>query len=254
MWRASILAIFVLVAGILLALGRESLHLEDATTFIALLLTPLIVLAIASGKIQEFSAPGGWKAKFFQVARAGVESTSLQAQAAGFTENAPDATQVREEAVKHLVKGECIYLALEPSEGFYTPELTTSIIETLLSLDHDLPIVILRKEDQTFFAVADAGRFLALLEDKTPVETTPRGKFLIDKIEANDLRALQSGIFPELVYETLDEKTSNAEALQKMLKLNLRAMIIVGSDNKPMRIVKRDLIVAQLVEQLATSN
>ncbi len=56
-----------------------------------------------------------------------------------------------------------------------------------------------------------------------------------------------------LVFERLEEDTSNAQALQTMVKNNLRAMVVVNKDNEPKAIAERDKIVAQLVTQLAAS-
>jgi hypothetical protein len=53
-------ALAVLVVGIFLAYVK----IGESATLIALLLVPLVVYGIASGRIQEFSAPGGWAAKF----------------------------------------------------------------------------------------------------------------------------------------------------------------------------------------------
>src|SRR4030088_1040751 len=66
---------FVLAFAIAFAINR--MKFGDSVTLIALLLTPLIVYGVASGKIQEFSAPGGWGAKFREAAQATVTTTAL---------------------------------------------------------------------------------------------------------------------------------------------------------------------------------
>ena len=66
---------FVLAFAVALAISRMTVG--DSATFIALLLTPLLVYGVASGKIQEFSAPGGWGAKFREAAQATVTPTGL---------------------------------------------------------------------------------------------------------------------------------------------------------------------------------
>ena len=72
------LTIGVFVGGVALAALIKMLKIGDSTTFIALLLTPLIVYGVASGKVQEFTAPGGWGAKFQEVAHEAVSTAVSQ--------------------------------------------------------------------------------------------------------------------------------------------------------------------------------
>jgi hypothetical protein len=48
------------------------------------------------------------------------------------------------------------------------------------------------------------------------------------------------------------EATSNAQALRKMLSYNLQIMAVTNEKNMVDNIAKRDRIVAQLVDQLAS--
>src|SRR5882724_1221230 len=71
------LAIGAFAAAFIVAVIIHWMKVGDSATFIALLLTPMIVYGVASGKIQEFSAPGGWGAKFREAAQATVAPTAL---------------------------------------------------------------------------------------------------------------------------------------------------------------------------------
>src|SRR5437868_14795086 len=65
---------FVLAFVVAYVINRNKIG--DSATYIALLLTPMVVDGVASGKIQEFSAPGGWGAKFREAAQAKVAVTT----------------------------------------------------------------------------------------------------------------------------------------------------------------------------------
>ncbi|MGH7573331.1 MAG: hypothetical protein ACREMK_16030 [Gemmatimonadota bacterium] len=47
----------------------DALEISDSATVIALLLLPLLVFGVVSGKIQEFTGPGGWGARFAELKR-----------------------------------------------------------------------------------------------------------------------------------------------------------------------------------------
>src|SRR6266699_518406 len=66
---------FLFALAVAYAISR--MKFGDSATFVALLLTPMVVYGVASGKIQEFSAPGGWGAKFRDAAQAAVTPTAL---------------------------------------------------------------------------------------------------------------------------------------------------------------------------------
>ena len=62
--QAILVAGGVFVLGLILAVAINRMKLGDSATLITLLLTPLLAYLIASGKLQEFTAPGGWAPSF----------------------------------------------------------------------------------------------------------------------------------------------------------------------------------------------
>ena len=68
------LAVLVLSTGLLFGLKRYAGGVDSAV-FVALLLTPLLLYLSLSGRVQEFSGPGGWGAKFRDIAHNSVETT-----------------------------------------------------------------------------------------------------------------------------------------------------------------------------------
>jgi hypothetical protein len=247
-------AIAVLILSIGLAVANKRYKVVDKTTFIALLLIPLVVLGVASGTIQEFSAPGGLGAKFREVARADVSplklaQLQLDEQAVESIAKG-DTTTLRKRAEK-LVIGQPVLLTLTLGTPFYQVPAIAESINIFLEIDRDMLVAILDQAGK-FVAMADGARLLTFFkEEGTGSDGKSAGKNLVD--------AIRNGFPPPhlkelLVFETLKEgQTSNAQALQKMLQYNVRAMTVVNSDDKPDHIAKRDQIVARLVAQLAAS-
>ena len=67
--RAGIAAAVALVVSVLTVMTLDALEISDSATVIALLLLPVLVFGVVSGKIQEFTGPGGWGAKFAELKR-----------------------------------------------------------------------------------------------------------------------------------------------------------------------------------------
>lgn len=67
--RAGTAAAVALVISVLTVVTLDALEISDSATVIALLLLPVLVFGVVSGKIQEFTGPGGWGAKFAELKR-----------------------------------------------------------------------------------------------------------------------------------------------------------------------------------------
>ena len=64
-FRASAAAIIATVVGIVLvAILQKGLGITDGATIVTLLLVPLLIYGIVSGRLLELTGPGGWGAKF----------------------------------------------------------------------------------------------------------------------------------------------------------------------------------------------
>jgi amino acid permease len=75
--KASVAAVaFVILALTIVWFSRKHLGLTESAIVIALVVCPMLVCGIVSGRLTEFSGPGGWGAKFGQVARSPLELAS----------------------------------------------------------------------------------------------------------------------------------------------------------------------------------
>jgi hypothetical protein len=242
MTGAIILAICVFVVGLALAIANRRKRIGDTATFLAVLLTPLLVLGVASGVIQEFTGPGGVGAKFRAVARENVTITKVQQ----LSQEAPtplEKTSLENflTRLKNIPPRAPITFTFILGNQTYNLEIAKEEIKALLLTNSDV-LVVIANPDRTFLAMADPVKFYALLD-------SPKGLFLIECIS----RGQQPPNYEELVFESLkDEGTSNAEALRKMLLHNMHTMAVTNKQNVVEHIAKRDQIVAQLVGQLAS--
>jgi hypothetical protein len=255
MTASIILAVCVFVVGLALAVVNKQKGIGDTTTFLAILLIPLLVLGVASGKIQEFTGPGGVGAKFNEVARAPVHLTSIQRISYEVpTQLAKGPIEDFAPRLANVVPGTPITFTFtlasqkstapesQASSQIYDLAVAKDEIKKLLSSNWDAVVVIAR-QDGTFLAMADPHKFYALLNDAS------KGPFLIECFN----KGQQPPNYDGLVFDSLkDEDTSNSQALRKMLSYNLQIMAVTNKQNVVDNIAKRDQIVAQLVDQLAS--
>lgn len=64
----------------MIGVAKTMLGVTESATLIALILVPLIVYGVASGRLTEFKGPGGWGATFREVASKAVELTEVAIQ------------------------------------------------------------------------------------------------------------------------------------------------------------------------------
>ena len=241
------LAVAILILSVAFAVANKHYKFASQGTFIWLLILPLVVFGVASGLVKELTAPGGLGAKFGDVAGEPVSKSARTLPPVPVSQEDADqiakGTPPNSPEIKALVEGQPIFLTLTLGVNFYTPNGLIDYIKFIMQKDKDLLVVFVSKNK--FWAMADPSKLLLFLRDQT------KGQNLIDAIKTG--RALTKDEVPVLIFEPLQEDTSNAQALQTMVKNNLRAMVVVNKDNEPKAIAERDKIVAQLVTQLAAS-
>jgi hypothetical protein len=240
------LSILVFAAGIALVAIFHIADVKDAgTTLVTLLLVPLLVYAIASGILAEFSAPGGWSAKFRAAVEQKAETSATPISSAPSLQKVEkrSATELVE-IIRGLEKGRPVSLMVRlDKRNYYKASLTKMYIQSLLAFDTDLAIILIDDKSGKFVAMVDASAFMALLE--------AHSSEVIRAIEQNDIAYFRQ--FPQFVFEGISQDATNGDALRKMTKLN-RKMLVVLTDNKqPHAIVKRDDIVAGMLEKLTAA-
>jgi CBS domain len=241
--------VWLAVVAFLIALGVAALihkaKIGDSATFIALLLTPMIVYGVASGKLQEFSAPGGWGAKFREAAQAAVTPTAISTplndvvqqfeiiQKGGLAELQGLGTR--------LHKDKPIALSFTLNQQGYDVDVATKYIEFLLLTDREMMVLIL-DSGRHFVAMTEGTTMLTLLKNQ--------GQQITRALAAGDKNFFVT--LPGFHTNSIKASDSNAAALEKMRQQNARAIVVVDDQNTPTGVVRRDDVVSRLLEKLAT--
>jgi predicted RNase H-like HicB family nuclease len=239
--RGILAALSILLIGVLLAAIIAAMNLDSAA-FIALLVVALIAYGIVSGKIQEFSAPGGWVAKFQQVAAEKVKPASLTECIQNIQVVQKGGLQALKDAGQKLEKGKPVALTLKLGQQNYNKTALKQYIEALRRADSEMVILFLDANGR-LIATAEAETLLSLIRDAS------QSSEIFQAIENSDAAYLRS--LPGFHWETITRERSNAEALQLLREANMSTIVVVDSDKIPIGIVKRDDIIARLIVELA---
>lgn len=223
-------------------------NVDDAgAAFIALLVCAILVYALASGRLQEFSAPGGWAAKFRDAVTDAVEGTRLDEtlQADGTAMALKRSPGQIPEQVARMERGKPAILRLQMGHSGYM----ASVVEDYLDAMYEAgvrPVLVIVDSNRRFLASVCGEPLRRILADVQMRQT------FLNAIELSDRAALER--IRALTFESLAKGVNNRSALETMHKLGVASMVLVDEERKPMGIVERESLVTKLVLKLATSS
>ena len=246
--RPLLLSILFLILGILILLAvkfwinDQGARTGDAV-LVALLVMPILVFTIISGRLQELKGPGGMEIRLNQIATAPVTGTISH-----------DPIPVDE--AQFLTK----------DEG--------KLEEKLKGIEEDQPIILKltfgKIHAETFrYSVADLRRYVkrlssyrsfklvALVDDKdgfvacmspwtaeSLLNRPEQAEKLTNAINDADKELLE---YPGIVHQTVSTKSTNAEALRVMTDNNLEAVVVTDRKNRLNGIAERGQVLSEMV-------
>lgn len=239
--------IAILVAILFLGLGfvavwlsMEFLKLEGDAVLVSLLLLPIIVYLIFSGRLGELRV-GSLEAKFVNVARESVEL------AAETVEPSPDDMQIVEKMgrkelerqIERLDESKSIILTLTlGKEGYYNRDILLRYVEALLQYRTFRFVVILDREKK-FVAYIPSWAMLQILR----VEAL--GYEFVSMINSGNVRELRQ--YRGVITRTISTKSTNADALREMTAQDLEALVVIDDDRRLKGVVEREQLLSKLL-------
>ena len=233
--------IFLLAAGAVWALRR--FEIKDSAIIVTLLVLPFAAYGIVSGSISELTGPGGWGAKFREVAAQDIDPTPLGGGIDDLRIVEKSSLAALEERRASLVPGKPLAMTLQLGRrGYYNDRAIASYSRTLLTFDSKLTIIFV-DDNNRFVASTDGIRVIAAMDG------AEQGPELVQAIENADLSRIRDLV--GLTTSSVKADMSNAQALDMMLRDGVASIIATGDGGKPAGIVRRDDIVARLLVKLA---
>lgn len=236
----------------------------DAVSFIALLIFPIIVWALFSGRLSELSGPGGWSAKFRDISEAPASADLLSADLlsgdlpADIVEfrnilrkgsvsqliNNPVLFQGGPQAVKFPLR----HANEDETENKYSASVISIYLARLLALD-SRALVVFTDEDDRLLCWTSASQFASLLSlsrnDTYLFETHEFEKQIIDALNHRDVNSLITLLAAKIT--KIIPKTTNAEAIKLMVLCHTDQIVAVDENGKPIGVIRREDILTKLL-------
>lgn len=240
-----VVSILFLALGFLaMWLSQEFLKLEGETVLVFLLLVPIIVYTIFSGRLSELRA-GGLEAKFVNVARQSVElaSETIEPSMGEMEIVAKQGATELPRRIQRLDESKPIILTLTlGKEGHYHREVWLQYMEALSQYRNFKFVVILDHEDK-FVAYIPSWAMLQILR------VQDLGEHFVSKINQSRIRELRQ--YPGVVTRTISTQSTNLDALREMTAQNLEALVVIDEDRKLRGVVEREQILSKLLLGMA---
>lgn len=242
--KGLLIAILFLTLGFLIiwVFKIMSISVGDAV-FVSVLLIPVLVYMIVSGKLSEFKAPGGLEAKFVTVANRPVEE--LASQRVEFVKE--DMISVPKDSLGELERLERlanqskrIILHILLGQKRYNQQDAAIYLERFLRYRNFNHVVFLDKKER-FVAFIPPWAMLRILQGD-------QGDEFIKFINNGDVGLLD---FPGVMAETISMHATYKDALQAMADHNLETVLVVDEEKKVTGVIDREQVLSKLMLAMA---
>jgi hypothetical protein len=242
-------AAIVFLAGAALTILFYRLGIKDSATIIALLIVPLLIYGIVSGKILELSAPGGWSAKFQEVAKQRVDTNAIP-----ITQEMKELQPVEKESlakleqiIPKLQKGRPVALILFfGRQNYHQLEIVRVYFERLRQVDREMVVIVVDDKTRRFVCMIEGDTFFDLIntEQQKIIDAINNGQINY----LRQINAQRQGA--AIVFRALQKNKTNADAIREMKNLNTKTMVVLSDNNEPIAMIRRDDILAYLFDEL----
>ena len=234
--------LFLLLGFFAIWFSKMYLRIEGDALFVSLLLVPVAIYLILSGRLSEIKAPGGLEAKFINTSKQSVE-IALEVTSMEDIQVVPKGLarpQVIREKISHLDRLKPIILTLKLGKN-YDRQAILQYIQGLSQFQTFRFVVLLNQENK-FEAYILSQAMWQILQNRV------LGKEFVGHINNGEIWELLR--YPGVIKETLTPETTNIEALSEMQRRNLGALLIVDKEKNLKGVVERERIVSKLLMSL----
>ena len=236
-----VVSLFLEYAVIAMWLAKNKIGITDGVTLIALLVIPLLLYGIVSGRLTEFSGPGGWGAKFRAAARQPVDISLQPVDLPQIDAIQKENYATFQQQIRHrdIQEGNPVILTMKMGEGTYNAQSLTNYLVDLSRYPNFKLVIILDS----------SGRLVAFIPARRLKRANDLGspdfQTLINAVNTGDMNALLA--IPGVLTKAVSPRTTNAEALRTMEERGLDAIPIVDENKRVLAIADRDRILSHML-------
>jgi signal-transduction protein with cAMP-binding, CBS, and nucleotidyltransferase domain len=236
--------LFLILGFFVLWLAKSIVHVEGDAVFISLLLIPILMYVIISGKLEELKGPGGLEAKFARAANESISTASekveLSTEEMQIVEK--ESVELLERKRQELNEAQPIVMIMELGKvNYYQRQATLSYLE-MLSQFRNFKFVVFVDKSKRFVAYMPSWAVKGLLSKQQ------LGDEFIWGINQGRIQDLFR--YPGVVRETIRTQSTNAEALREMTRQNLEALVVIDENSQLKGVVEREQVLSRMMLSL----
>lgn len=238
-----------LAASVLLFWLMSNANGFDSVSFVGVLAVLLIIYGAVSGRITEFTAPGGWGAKFREAA-----AESVDPEAGILMTEMDDAQMIEKMGLSSLLDRVATLSPGKPTlvtvkggrgENYYQTYALARYLEAVQQVSGRTLLAVLDRQGR-LVATGEAALVAAMLNGQDG-----QGHDFINALNSDSVDWARE--HKALSAKRLRSDQSSEAALADMFEDDTDLLVVVDSQDKPVGVVERDKLVARLVLKLTTS-
>ena len=217
---------------------------DDKVRDVALLLIPLIIYGVVSGRLAEFSGPGGWSAKFREAASATVSpsSSTIDLTESDFQNILKTTVADLEDKIGEIREGTPLVMTIAIGKsGYYRSDALRDALHRLAQF-RNFRFVVFVRQNRLVAYIPESIMRLAMDKEQPDEE-------LVKAINDGDEDKLVS--HPGMITCAISPTATNAEALREMERLGLEAILVRDNSNRVVGVVDRGRTAVRMVMALA---
>lgn len=234
-------ALFLILGLFVVWFTTMVLKVEGDAILVSLLLAPVLVYLILSGKIKELRAPGGLAITFAETATASVTAVweTVQPSEEDMQIVVKEGVQALERKRQTLNEAQPIVMTMVLGRGrYYNTEDTLRYID-VLSQFRNFRFVVFVDDSDRFVA------YMPISSLKGILRVPELGEHLIYAVNEGQVQDLFR--FPGVVRETISTQSTNAEALREMTRQNLEALVVIDENRHLRGVVERKQVLSRMM-------
>jgi hypothetical protein len=210
-----VVLVFLPISAGILWLAKIELGISEGPTQVALLIMVLLLYGVASGRVTEFTGPGGWGAKFREVAASAIDASPSVDLSTGMQHIRKQNLNEMERRIHSITpdKPVVVSLTVRPGGEYQVFDLH-SVLQALTRFPN-FKFVLFLTSDGTIVSYMPAQTLLGLLSaDQIGVaHLAGSGNDLVQTVNHGDVARVRG--YTGMVTKTISLRTSNEKALDR---------------------------------------
>lgn len=248
---------FLALSCVILWFLRVRLGITEASIQIAVLILAVLVYGVVSGRLTEFTGPGGWGAKFHEVAASPINADKLDLTDAEMQNIPKMGLQQIEQKIQSIAPGKPIVLSLTVGRSYYNADTLRDSIRALTRFPSFRFILFLTQEGtlvsyipcQTLLGILTQSSTIMLAAPPQPGQPVGPGADLVNAVNTGDWTFVKN--YVGMITKTIPDTATNWEALEAMESVGLDAIVVVDANGRPLGVAERGRITSRMLAALA---